>query len=63
MAKSASLRSKILAPDVLLFILKDERQRIRALGLKKGQHCTSHTHAVEIRVISRLIPKLAAFSM
>src|SRR5579872_3694369 len=63
MAKSASLRTKILPPDVLLFILRDERQRIRVPGLKKGQHCTSHTHAVEIRVNSRLIPKLAAFTI
>jgi hypothetical protein len=59
MAKSASLRIQILPPDVPLFILKDEAQRIRAAWSKKRQHRASQFPAVEIRAIDRLVPKLA----
>jgi hypothetical protein len=56
MAKSASLRIQILPPDVPLFILKDEAQRIRAAWSKKRQHHASQFPAVEIRAIDRLVP-------
>jgi len=63
MAKSASLRIQILPPDVPLFILKDEAQRIRAAWSKKRQHHASQFPAVEIRAIDRLVPKLATFAI
>jgi hypothetical protein len=56
MAKSASLRIQILPPDVPLFILKDEAQRIRAAWSKKRQHHASQFPAVEIRALDRLVP-------
>ena len=49
--ESRWVESQILPPDVLLFILKDERTDFVQHCSKKGQHCTS-TIGVEVPLLT-----------
>jgi hypothetical protein len=57
--ESRWVESQILTPDVLLFILKDEAQEIRAAWFEKGHQETSMSPPLR-HAIDRLFPKQAA---
>ena len=57
--QGGSVESQILTPDVLLFILKDEAQEIRAAWFEKGHQETPMSPPLR-HAIDRLFPKQAA---